>query len=414
MKTTGLVVEYNPFHNGHQYHLTESKQKTGAEIVIAVMSGSFLQRGEPALTDKWTRTKMALMGGCDLVVELPFAYAVQHASIFARGAVALLDKLGAQSVVFGSEDGNIERFKDTNRLLKEKKEEFDHFVQEGLQEGFSYPRASSYAYSRVAPGNFEGVDLSEPNNILGLQYCEAAEELGGRITPMTITREQSGYHDTTLGTGSIASATGIRRTLFSDDANPEDIRPFVPLSTYTCLQEYKERRGCFHSWDDYFPFLRHKLITESAHELSSLYEMEEGLEHRFKKALHAARDFETFISYIKTKRYTRTRLQRAMVHMLMNTKKDWYHKEADPLKPEYIRLLGMSDAGQKYLSSIKKKLEIPLVSNASKGTHPLFTKDIEAAAVHSLPFAADQDKEDLLNEYSRTPFRYSKTGGTFL
>ncbi|WP_171051666.1 nucleotidyltransferase [Alteribacter natronophilus] len=413
MKTTGLVVEYNPFHNGHQYHLTESRKLSGADIVIAVMSGPFLQRGEPAITDKWTRTRMALKGGCDIVVELPFAYAVQHASVFARGAVAILEKLGASSVVFGSEDGNTDRFHQTARLLQARYPEYSHHMKKALSDGLSYPAAAASAYRTIASDDFTGVDLSEPNNILGLQYCEAAAELGGRIEPLTITREQAGYHDPVAGDGPIASATSIRRILFSPDSDLEDIRKYVPETTYQCLKEYKEEWGGFHSWEDYFPLFRHRLVTSSPEDLRSICEMEEGLEHRFKKGLSHAEDWETFLSFVKTKRYTRTRLQRAMVHMLMNTGKKWLKDYGDPLKPSYIRLLGMTAAGQEYLSSVRKDLDVPLVANASRGEDPLFEKDIEASTVHHLPLV-ERAGGSMVKEYRETPVRIKKTGSAFV
>ncbi|WP_026690014.1 nucleotidyltransferase [Alteribacter aurantiacus] len=403
MRSVGLIVEYNPFHNGHLYHLTESKKVTKADVVVAVMSGSFLQRGEPALVDKWARTKMALLGGCDLVVELPYLYAVQHATLFARGAVGILDKLGVDTIAFGSENGNIDAFQETIAFMKEYKASHDKAIKPFLEKGFSYPRASSAAYEKLKPASFTGVDLTAPNNILGIQYCEALDELDSQIIPYTITREKAGYHDPVPTDQAIASATSIRNILSSPNGTLEDVRPFVPDTTYDVLQSYLKTYGMIHQWSNYFPNLQHQIITQSTNELKEKYEVSEGLEHRFKKAVMKETDFETFLSFMKTKRYTRTRLQRAMVHMLLNTTKDEANEWVHPLSPDYIRILGMSSLGQTYLSRIKKKLDIPLISNASKGTKiPSLQKDILAATIHHMPLV-QRGTGSVTKEYKEKP-----------
>ncbi|MBM7095883.1 nucleotidyltransferase [Bacillus sp. H-16] len=408
MKTVGLVVEYNPFHNGHLYHLTESKRVTNADAVIAVMSGSFLQRGEPALVDKWARTKMALLGGCDIVIELPYLYAVQHASLFARGAVAALDQLKVDTVAFGSEDGSIDRFQETIRFMEQNKASYEKYLHLYLQKGFSYPRASSAAYSEIKPPAFNGVDLSAPNNILGIQYCEAVKDLESSITPYTITREKAGYHDPEPGDSAIASATSIRNRLLSEEYSLDDVRPFVPETTFDVLKEFYKTHGQWHQWNDYFPYIQHQLITKSPKELGLIYEMEEGLEYRFKKAVTKAGDFESFMDYVKTKRYTRTRLQRSLVHLLLGTTKKQAGELVHPLRPEYIRVLGMSENGRNYLNGIKKEIDVPLISNASKGDSiPALEKDIQAATVHYLPLVL-RGTGSPVREYTAHPIRVNK------
>ncbi|WP_096435522.1 nucleotidyltransferase [Alteribacter populi] len=411
MKSVGLVVEYNPFHNGHLYHLTESKKAAGADLAVAVMSGSFLQRGEPALTDKWTRTKMALQGGCDIVVELPFAYAVQHANLFAQGAVAVLDQLNVDYISFGSEDGDIDHFVRTLHTMTEHREEIDQAVRSFLSEGYSFPKACSLAYEAILPST--GVDLAKPNNILGLQYIKAVHDLNSSIKPLTILREKAGYHDLKPSDEAIASATMIRNRLVSENFTLEDIQAYVPETTFENLVQYKKTYGQWHTWEHYFPYVRQKVITSSPAELHELYEMEEGMEYRYKKGIKHSECFSSFIDYLKTKRYTRTRLQRSMVHLLMNTKKSWMKTHANALSPSYIRLLGMSTVGQEYLSSIKKQIGARMITNASKGKDPLLQKDIEAATVHHLPLI-NHTNHCLTREFTEKPIRYHREKGTFL
>ncbi|MER2258537.1 MAG: nucleotidyltransferase family protein, partial [Priestia megaterium] len=193
MQAVGIIVEYNPFHNGHAYHLQQAKQQTGADCVIAVMSGHFLQRGEPALVSKWSRTRMALAAGADLVVELPYAFSTQKAETFASGAISILESLRADFICFGSENGNIDSFTRTADLLEAHESELSALIQQEMKKGNSYPKAASNAFLQLftkAP-----IDLSQPNNVLGMSYVAAIKKQHASIKPYTITRIQSHYHD---------------------------------------------------------------------------------------------------------------------------------------------------------------------------------------------------------------------------
>jgi len=236
MKAVGIVVEYNPFHNGHFYHIQETKKVTGADLVIAVMSGNFLQRGEPALVSKWARTKMALEGSVDIVVELPYAFATQKAEVFAFGSVSLLHALGVESICFGSESGDIQAFLQTLDIMKTKREEFDDFIQTSLKEGKSYPRAAADAFQSLQISQ-SAVDLSQPNNILGFHYIQAIHNLKSKIKPFTIKRTKANYHDPYMVDLNIASATSIRNTLFSksDSLDLEPIQTVIPDTTFSHL-----------------------------------------------------------------------------------------------------------------------------------------------------------------------------------
>lgn len=213
MKAVGIIVEYNPFHNGHSYHLQAAKEVAQADIVIAVMSGNFLQRGEPALVSKWYRTKMALLGGVDIVIELPYQFASQKAETFANGAISILDAIGCQALCFGSESGNISSFLETIDFLAVNQDIYDENIKRFIQTGVSYPKALSLSFQAMSSTNHL-VDLAKPNNILGYQYIKALKQQKSLIKPLTIRRKNADYHDEHFATETIASATSIRKALF--------------------------------------------------------------------------------------------------------------------------------------------------------------------------------------------------------
>lgn len=395
MQAVGIIVEYNPFHNGHAYHLQQAKQQTGADCVIAVMSGHFLQRGEPALVSKWSRTRMALAAGADLVVELPYAFSTQKAETFASGAISILESLHADFVCFGSENGNIDSFTRTADLLEAHESELSALIQQEMKKGNSYPKAASNAFLQLfteAP-----IDLSQPNNVLGMSYVAAIKKQHASIKPYTITRIQSHYHDDSLSSSFISSATSIRKAIF-DSSSHGDLSKHMPVSTANELTAYKQAHGQFHHWEHYFPFLKYKLLTTPLYDLQRIYEIEEGIEHRLLSYISSATSFEDFLTKVKTKRYTRTRLQRMCVHLLTNTTKSEM-QQADP----YIRLLGMSKTGQGYLKTIKKKLSLPIVSTVSQCKLKEIDIDIKATHVYSMPFQEPLRSQFMKQEYTQPP-----------
>ncbi|WP_243386712.1 nucleotidyltransferase [Bacillus kexueae] len=411
MKATGLVVEYNPFHNGHYYHLQMAKEKTKADCIIAVMSGYFLQRGEPALVSKWARAKMALESGVDLIVELPYAFSTQSAEYFAKGSIAILDALRCQSVCFGSEQGDIEPFKRTLDLLTKKKEEYNVALKYALDKGHSYPKAKSIAFHTIiGPEDFV-VDLSQPNNILGFQYLNAIHTLGSKMSAETIKRIGGGYHDETLHQSSISSATSIRKALF-EHQDLSSLLESIPKPTYHHLNDYFESHQHFHRWESYFPLLKYAILTKTKSELANIYEVEEGLEHRLKSKIKSSESFHSFLHAVKTKRYTRTRLQRVCVHILTNTTKE--QMDNLPNQAPYIRLLGMNRKGQQYLKKVKKSLDIPLVAKLSAVEHPLLDMDIKAANVYALALDSRKQEPFFIQEYATAPLRFDEERKTFL
>lgn len=413
LNAVGIVVEYNPFHNGHFYHLEQSRKKAKADVVIAVMSGYFLQRGEPALVSKWSRTKMALKNGVDIVVELPYAFSTQSAEIFALGAVSILDSLFCKALCFGSEQGKIEPFHNALKQIKQKEKDYEKKLKEALNEGHSYPKAKSIAFQSIMDVKEDIVDLSKPNNILGIQYIQAIDKLNSNITPMTTKRIGGGYHDQTLHETTIASATSIRNTLFIQN-DLHTLSGYMPKPSYEELQQYKQAYTTFHHWETYFPFLKYSILTKTIQELSEIYDMEEGLEYRFKEKIKMAKSFHEFLHSVKTKRYTWTRLQRICVHLLTNTKKEQMMPALSIRQAPYIRLLGMNRNGQNYLNLIKKDLSVPLVAKLSSHDYPLLALDIKAANVYSLAFPEPICSNIMHQEFSTPPLRYDEENKRFL
>ncbi|MCA1053401.1 nucleotidyltransferase [Rossellomorea aquimaris] len=401
MKATGVVVEYNPFHNGHLHHLNETRKTSGADLVIACMSGHFLQRGEPALVSKWARTEMALSSGVDMVIELPYAFATQHAEVFARGAISLLNEIGCESFCFGSEDGDISSFENTVSLIRQQNREYNDSIKRYMNEGMSYPSALSHAFKDLQADK-ELIDLSKPNNILGYHYVEARNDIASDLHAYTISRESAGYHDEHFSSPSIASATSIRKSLFSQEREDGVIDQYIPHSTLCTLENYKETFGDYHRWENYWALLQYKILSSSPTRLRDIYEIEEGIEYRMIESAKAALSFSDFMGMLKTKRYTWTRLQRMCLHILTNTTKEEMIKQHST--PSYIRLLGMNPKGQAFLNARKKVLNLPLISKLSSADQQAISLDIKASEVYSLGLPSPSARKQLLQqEWSQPP-----------
>ena len=332
MKAVGIICEYNPFHNGHIYHLEKVKELCPDHTIILVMSGNFLQRGETSLIQKWDKTKIALAYGVDLVVELPFPFATQSADYFAKGSIGLLKALHVDTLVFGSECGDIERFITlANTQLYDEK--YDEQVKNYLDQGLNYPTSLSKALF-----NITGITIDTPNDILGLSYVREIIETKANIQPICIKRTND-YHSKKL-TGTITSASSIREAL----KKKQDIRAYVPKETLQYLKPY-------HTIENYYPFLKYKILTEMK-DLDMYQSVDEGLGARMKKFIVMSKTYDELIENIKTKRYTYQKIGRMLTHILCNFSKD----DADDLrKLKYIRVLGFSSKGQQYLNAYKKK-----------------------------------------------------------
>lgn len=374
MNALGLIVEYNPFHNGHLYHLNESLKRSGAEVALTVMSGHFTQRGEPTIIDKWTRTKLALENGADLVIELPYAYSCQHADLFAKGAISILTHLQANELIFGSESGNISELIQLDTLTQS--DNFQETLRQHLKTGLSLPKAHARALTQF---NLASEFTASPNNTLGLYYLKAIRELKSPIIASTLKRIHSDYRDLTPTHHQIGSATSIRILRESQAVYTS----YVPENVHHHLSNHYKQVQTFHSWEHYFPVLKQKILTLTPNRLVEIHDMEEGIEHRFYKSALTSQNFAEFIDTIKTKRYTRTRIQRICSHILTHTTKTQIKDfELDKGVP-YLRILGFSKMGKQYLKTIKKSVSVPIYSKFEANGHSLLKHEQSVTAAYS-------------------------------
>lgn len=369
MSTIAIICEYNPFHNGHKFQIESQKKLLNAGGVIAIMSGNFVQRGAPAICDKWHRAKMALLAGADLVLELPTVFATQSAERFAKGAVGLADGLGVVDYLsFGCECDNIESLNRAACIIE--KTETKEKITELLKEGMSYPSARM-----IACGDEFFSVLSKPNNILAIEYIKALKELKSTIRPVPLLREGC-EHDADKPYGDFASAGYIRKCI----TEGRDYSGFVPDECVKILKEadiFKDKKKL----DAIITYL---LRTKSPEELSDIADMTEGIQYRFKEAGSRFSTIEEIADFVKTKRYTKTRIDRLIINILLSIKKDDITKN-----PGYIRVLGFNEHGEKILSQIKKKSVFPIITKTADASLPeeamkMLEKDIYATDIYSM------------------------------
>ncbi len=360
MRAVGLITEYNPFHNGHLHHLQESLRLAGAEVAVAVMSGHFLQRGEPALFDKWTRAEMALRAGVDLVVELPYPWACNSAPWFALGAVQSLEALGGiDALCFGSEAGRLEPLQGCAALLQQREVELEQATAALLRQGLSYPLARQQVVARWS-GNAElAAVLAAPNNILGIAYLRALAQTGSAIRPLTIPRKSVGYHDPHPGADGIASATALRRMLregvpFAD---------YLPHALLPLLTDALALGGCVE--EGHLHRLLLGRIFRGAETLTSLYLVEDGVEQRLLAAALRSDCFDDLVAGVKSRQLTRTRVQRLLCHLL-NEVDDIGMRQSLAVGPLYLHLLAASARGRSFLAVSRKRRSLPLLDNYSR------------------------------------------------
>lgn len=363
MKVAGIIVEYNPFHKGHEYHIAETRRVTGADFVVAVMSGSFTQRGIPACLDKFTRAECALACGADVVLELPFCYATGSAEYFAEGAITILDKLGCvDSLCFGTEANvPISLYMETAAFLCEEPANYKRTLQEGLRAGLTFPQARlAAAQSHLSP---EALALLEtPNALLGLEYCKALYRRKSTITPYTIARVGAGYHEESVSSENFSSATALRTLLTADDMFPQTFLTETPKAAATLLSK-KPYAPVFS--EDFLSLYRYA-VAAKADFLTSFADVSSELAGRLKKRFPAC-DYETFLDHIKTKQYTRTRIERCLLHILLGvTKEDMTVFRAKEVC--YARILGFKETATPLLKVWKKSATLPVLTKlAQKG-----------------------------------------------
>lgn len=361
MKVNGIIAEYNPFHNGHLYQLTTAKDKPGADYTIIAMSGNFMQRGAPALLDKFTRTKMALLCGADLVLELPSYYALSSAEDFAMGGVSLLDKLGVvDSLCFGSECGDISVLEKIAEILVQEPAEYVELLRGYLKEGLSFPTARSKALLRydASLAKYEDV-LTSPNNILGIAYCKALLRRESSMNAWTVKRMGAGYHEMNL-VGSASSATAIRQAI-QDDVDLSYLKQHMPEEAFAVLEAtLRESSPVFAN--DFSSLLHYKLLQEQKNGYESFMDVSPELSDRIRNSLYDFKDFETFCDLLKRKDMTHTRISRCLMHILLDMKTNALEEFKVPDYVPYARVLGFRKDSTSLLSAIKENASIPLIT----------------------------------------------------
>lgn len=364
MKVLGLITEYNPFHNGHSYHIKKSKEITGADYVIIIMSGNFVQRGTPALCDKYLRTKMALLNGADLVIELPVSYATASAEYFSMGAVSILDKLGVVDFIcFGSEDGNITHLSDAANILTNETPEYQETLKQGLKDGLTFPQARTHAVSSHN-SELDAELFSSPNNILGIEYLKALKKRNSSIIPYTIKRQGRGYHDK-YTFNEFSSATGIR-TFFDQESTLEwkELESLVPSSVFDLLKNQHQTTYPILE-EDISSMLYYKLkslLSQKENRLNDYFDVSEDLGARINNQIDNYSSFLNFADILKTRQYTLTRIRRSLLHILLDIKKEDILLFSKNDFIFYARILGFKTSSGELLSKIKNNSTIPLLS----------------------------------------------------
>ena len=396
MKVTAIISEYNPFHKGHLYHIETSKKETKADFVIAIMSGNFVQRGTPAIFDKYTRAEAALRSGVDLVLELPAMYATASAEYFALGGVALANTLGIVDYLsFGSEYGQADKFMEAASLLLHEPEEMKQPLKEALKEGLSYPAARAYAVKTSHP---ELAELLEtPNNILGIEYCKALLKLQSSIVPHTIKRQGQDYHSDSTEAG-FASATGIRKLLEEQkESSRQLLQAQLPPASYDLLDNYWGTSPL--TEDDLSMLLRYKLITENRAHLTEYFGVNRDLSNRIYKHLNEFESFSSFAELLKTKNITRTAINRALLHILLDIRAEDVQDVTKRGCVDYIRVLGFKKEAAGLLKEFSDLPEIPLITNLSAA--PVLCEiDIRADQIYQM-CSSQKYHTPYQNEYQR-------------
>lgn len=390
MSNLGIISEYNPFHNGHKSHIIQSKELCGADCTVCIMSGNFTQRGTPAIVDKWSRTQMALSNGIDIVIELPTIYSIASAEHFAYGGIKLLDSLGLIDFLsFGSECGHLEILDEIATILYEEPKAYTTLLKHELSKGVSFPRARENAlliylndirrYANI---------LSNPNNILGIEYLKALKKLKSPIIPFTIERTTA-PHNSNIGFGNYASSTAVREML----ANDENIKPYIPYETYEVLEDCLKYGKNVFGLSTFEKEIIYILRKMSIADIANLPDVSEGLENKIKNAANECNSVKELINIIKSKRYTETRIQRVILYAMLGITKqnisDFYK-----IQP-YVRILGMNDKGKEFLSllkSVNPKLHVItsvkefLNNNKNKLLRDMLAIDILATNIYTLGF----------------------------
>jgi predicted nucleotidyltransferase len=387
MRTVGIIAEYNPFHTGHEYHLKKAKERSGADFAVVVMSPDFVQRGEPAIFDKYARTQMALLGGADLVLELPVCYAAGSAEYFAQGAVGLLDALGVvDELCFGAEVDDARLFTEVARVLWEEPEAYQAELKRLLREGNTFPAARSQAlisylsspgpssrpvYMHADAAHSDSGTRSEnfavtaflqtPNNILGIEYCRALAQLHSPIRPLPLKRNGSCYNSTALE-GAYCSATALRNNI-TGACNEERLLPYIPAACREAfLSIYKEPVTA----EAFLPVLTGKLLSMDT--FDHILDISPDLSDRIRALRYdcIGRSWEEIVALLKTKQLTEARIRRALLHLILDIRTDAVEGFRTNGMVFYARALGFRREAAPLLRAIKENSRIPLLTKNAR------------------------------------------------
>ena len=397
MKVAAVIAEYNPFHNGHSYQLQTMRQELGVDYIIVVMSGDFMQRGIPAIMDKYERCRMALENGADIVFELPVYFSLGSAEYFAVGAVSLLDKLGVVDFLhFGSECGDIGALTSCAAILTKESDTYQYALNKALKEGKSFPAARVIAINSTSKnipnlentlsnsGNALDNLLTKPNNILGIEYIKALLQRNSSITPITMNRSGGEYNSSALVSGTFASANAIRE-LLKNIHSPSNTNPLLALQEFVPDSIYHKicnKQTSFVFVDDFSQLLRYKLLCElqkSPNQLSSYYDVTKQLANTFYKNINRFTTFSDFALICKSKNLTYTRISRCIMHILLDMKQDIIDTLKNNDYALYARLLGFNEKGKNILKHIKTNASIPIITKLPKAL-----KEFDGIALTSL------------------------------
>ena len=422
MKIVGLITEYNPFHNGHLHHIREARRVTGADTVIAVMSGDYVQRGVPAFMPKRLRAEMALKCGVSAVFELPVCYASGSAESFAMGAVSLLDRLNViDALCFGSESNDLEAMSLIARILCEEPPEYTHLLRKYLKDGCSFPAARYKALSEYPETSSCADLLNEPNNILGIEYLKALKKLDSPIKPYTIRRLGSHYHDTSLTSDGFSSASAIRSLLAYSGSSLKteqyagtventsfsnllgDLEDQVPASCLEMLKDYHRVQYPVYQ-NDFSIILKYKLLNKHPESLLRYADVSEELANRISGQLDNFFNYKQFCELLKTRETTQVRINRALLHIMLGVKKDDVREYMEGGYHFYARLLGSGKNQEKLLSHIAKNTSVPLLARLSDSSElpdagqKMLRNDILASNLY-MSVVTDKFKTAFHNEY---------------
>ena len=390
MKTVGLITEYNPFHNGHAYHIEKAKMLTGADRVIVVMSGDFVQRGAPAVMPKHLRAESALLSGASLIIELPVCFATGSAEYFAQGSISLLNQLGCiDSICFGSECGDLHLLKEIAQILADEPMEYQTALKQALKEGASFPAARQEALN-IYSDKYSEI-LASPNNILGIEYLKALAKIHSKMEPFTIKRIGAGYHDMDID-GQFGSATAIRSDIYQlADVNSSSksiplthIQTQVPSSCHELMKKNYQIRYPVKS-EDFSLLLKAKLLSETADSLSHYLDISPELANRILRLRNDYLSFEQFCDLLKTKELTRSRISRSFIHVLLGITNDWLTAMKAPAP--YARILGFRRDHADLFGILKQTSDIPLITNPARTVladtaHQMLELDIYASDLY--------------------------------